>query len=66
MRVFLVLCLIALGGCGDDDSGGSCPGGVTTDGDCCTRGCACGASCISCGDTCRSAAPLTVPDGAVR
>jgi hypothetical protein len=30
-----------------------CPGGVTTDGDCCVRGCACGASCISCSSMCR-------------
>jgi hypothetical protein len=30
-----------------------CPGGVTTDGDCCRTGCACGASCISCSSRCR-------------
>ena len=40
----------------------TCPGGTTTDGDCCVTGCACGASCISCSSTCRRAEALSEPD----
>ncbi|MCC7540477.1 MAG: hypothetical protein IT379_29945 [Deltaproteobacteria bacterium] len=59
----LIIVSIAMAGSDCSTTDGECPGGRTSDGDCCTTGCACGAACIDCDDTCRSAQPLA-GDGA--
>jgi hypothetical protein len=60
----LVMALVAVlaTGCKEGPRTSMCPGGTTTDGDCCVTGCACGASCISCSSTCRRAEALSEPD----
>jgi hypothetical protein len=60
----LVVALVAgmAAGCVEGRRTSMCPGGTTTDGDCCVTGCACGASCISCSSTCRRAEALSEPD----
>jgi hypothetical protein len=63
LAIGLVLTLISCGGGGRRSGTAMCPGGITSDGDCCVSGCACGASCISCSRHCSTLSPLTSPDG---
>jgi len=69
-KIAIALCLFALvascgGGSRAPSPTSSCPGGVTTDGDCCVSGCACGASCISCSSRCTHALLWSIDDAGV-